>query len=72
MKELEVLKVELTALRQAIEYIAAPLIATHPQREELLDEISDLRRQVVGSRDPVKASLAEILGRLDQDVRRRD
>lgn len=72
MKELEVMKVELHALRLALEYIATPLIAEHPHRDDLLDHLSQYRRQVVGSRDPAKASLAEILGRLDQAVRQHD
>ena len=69
MDDLEVLHAELTATRLAFETIMTPLIASHPRKEELLEHLSQYRRQVVGSRDPTKASLSELLDRLNQAVR---
>lgn len=69
MDNVEELKNELIATRMAFEFLLAPIIASHPRCDELLHHLSEYRRQVVGSRDPTKASLSEILDRLDRAAR---
>lgn len=60
---------EMGALHLALEYLVAPLIAAHPDREALLEHYRQYRRQVVASRDPTKQALAQLLDRVDASVR---
>lgn len=68
MKE-EQMEAELMALRLAFEYLVAPIIASYPHRDLLLEHVRRYRAQVVASRDPASMALSELLTRTDAAVR---